>query len=110
MINILDIPRLAKTSRAFRAGEKVHVLIRPEDVRVWQDSEVDSTSDMFRGTVLEVIYKGTTVDLIVKLSNQQIISATEFFDEDDDRLAYKLGEQVWVHWTPGWEVLLPHEN
>lgn len=108
-LNMLDRLRSAKSARFFMPGEKVHVLIRPEDVRVWGIPEVNNTSDMFAGTVEEVTYKGTTVDLIVRLSNNKIIAATEFFDEDDDRLEYKLGEQVWVNWTPGWEVILPYE-
>jgi spermidine/putrescine transport system ATP-binding protein len=99
-------------------GEKVHLLIRPEDVRVWNQHEVDAatTAEMFAGTVEEVIYKGTTVDLMVRLNNTfyhnaspVVISATEFFDEDDERLEYKIGEQVWVSWAPGWEVILPYE-
>jgi spermidine/putrescine transport system ATP-binding protein len=110
MVNVLDKPRLAKSSRSLTVGEKVHVLIRPEDVRVWGQPEVTDASDMFPGTVEEVIYKGTTVDLIVRLANNKVVAATEFFDEDDDRLEYKLGEQVWVNWTPGWEVILPHET
>lgn len=110
IVNILSKPRLAKSARTFMIGEKVHALIRPEDVRVWNQHEVKDTTDMFAGTVEEVIYKGTTVDLIVRLDNNKIISATEFFDEDDDRLEYKMGEQVWVNWTPGWEVILPHEK
>lgn len=110
IVNILNQNRIAKSTRSFAPGEKVHVLIRPEDVRVWGQREVDNSSDMFPGTVLEVIYKGTTVDLIVRLANNTIVSATEFFDEDDDRLEYKHGEQVWVNWTSGWEVILPHEN
>lgn len=109
-VNILNTHRLAKTNTTFSLGQKIYVLVRPEDIRVWQQSEVDNTKDMFPGIVEEVIYKGTTVDLIVRLNNQQIISATEFFDEDDDRLVYKLGEEVWIHWTPGWEVILPHED
>ncbi len=109
-VNILNKPRLAKSTRSFTLGEKVHVLIRPEDVRVWNQHEVEDTTDMFSGTVEEVIYKGTTVDLIVRLENNKVVSATEFFDEDDDRLEYKMGEQVWVNWTPGWEVILPHET
>lgn len=108
-VNIFNKPRLAKSARPVKPGEKVHVLVRPEDVRVWNLHEVEDTSDMFSATVEEVIYKGTTVDLIVRLNNNKVISATEFFDEDDDRLEYKLGEQVWVSWTPGWEVILPHE-
>ncbi len=111
-IDFLDKARPTKSNRSFSIGEQVHVVIRPEDVRVWNQHEVNTneTINMFAGTVDEVIYKGTTVDLIVRLSNHQIIAATEFFDEDDDRLEYKIGEQVWVSWTPGWEVILPHET
>lgn len=109
-LTILGKTRTAKNTRSFVMGEKVHVLIRPEDVRVWNQHEVTDTSDMFPGTVEEVIYKGTTVDLIVRLANHQVIAATEFFDEDDDRLEYKMSEQVWVNWAPGWEVILPHET
>lgn len=111
VVDILDKPREVKCSRKLTVGEKVNVLIRPEDVRVWGQPEVTDTSDMFAGVVEEVTYKGTTVDLIVRLAiNNKTIAATEFFDEDDDRLEYKMGEQVWVGWTSGWEVILPYEN
>jgi spermidine/putrescine transport system ATP-binding protein len=112
MVHILNKTRAAKSTRAFSVGEPIHVIIRPEDVRVWNTHEVTAaeTDGMFEGTVEEVIYKGTTVDLIVRLANNQIIAATEFFDEDDDRLEYKLGARVWINWTPGWEVILPHET
>lgn len=109
-IKLLDKSRPAKSNRTFTAGEKVHILVRPEDVRVWNQHEVEDTADMFAGVVEEVIYKGTTVDLMVRLANNLMIAATEFFDEDDERLEYKMGEQVWVNWTPGWEVILPYES
>ena len=109
-VNILGKSRTAKSTRNLYTSEKVHVLVRPEDVRVWSQPEVDDSKDMFPGVVEEVIYKGTTVDLMVRLDNQSVVAATEFFDEDDDRLEYKMGEKVWVNWTPGWEVILPHEN
>lgn len=108
-VRVLNKDRIAKYHRPCQKGEHVHVIIRPEDVRVWNHGEVDDTSEMFPGTVEEVIYKGTTVDLFVRLTNNQIVAATEFFDEDDDRLEYKMGEPVWVSWSPGWEVILPHE-
>lgn len=110
LVRLHNIERSAKSKRAFQTDEKVHVLIRPEDVRVWGQREVTDTNDMFAGVVEEVIYKGTTVDLIVRLANNTVVAATQFFDEDDDRLEYKIGELVWVNWTPGWEVLLPYEN
>jgi spermidine/putrescine transport system ATP-binding protein len=109
MVNILGKSRPAKCTRQLQTGEKVHVLVRPEDVRVWGQPEVEDSNQMFAGVVEEVIYKGTTVDLMVRLDKDTIIAATEFFDEDDDRLEYKMGEKVWVNWTPGWEVILPNE-
>ncbi|EKD53732.1 MAG: hypothetical protein ACD_60C00159G0012 [uncultured bacterium] len=101
--------RIVKSAMPFQLGQKAHILVRPEDLRVWDNSEVDDTNDMFSGTVEEVIYKGTTVDLMVRLANNQLVAATEFFDEDDDRLEYAIGEQVWTTWLSGWEVILPHE-
>lgn len=111
-IDIMGKPRLIKTTRPLAVNEKVNVLIRPEDIRVWGQSEVaqKETEDMLPGLVEDVTYKGSTVDLRVRLDNQRLISATEFFDEDDDRLEYKLKEPVWIHWHPGWEVILPHEE
>lgn len=109
-VNVLGKVRTAPSTRSFAPGEKVHVLIRPEDVRVWGQPEVDDASDMFAATVEEAIYKGTTVDVMVRLAtNNMLVASTEFFNEDDDRLEYKMGEQVWVNWSPGWEVILPHE-
>ena len=110
-INLLGSLRTATTTHHYQTGDAVHVVIRPEDIRVWGHTEVTETSQMFAGTVEEAIYKGTTVDLMVRLTiNNQVIAATEFFNEDDDRLEYKAGEPVWVSWAPGWEVVLPHEE
>ncbi len=109
-VNIQGKERLVKSSRQFTPGQHAHILVRPEDLRVWDSSEVDDTHNMFPGVVEEVIYKGTTVDLMVRLSNNQIVAATEFFDEDDDRLEYAIGEKVWTTWLSGWEVILPHET
>lgn len=91
-------------------GQMINVLVRPEDIRVLDHSEVDDPRQMLAGTVEEVIYKGTTVDLIVRLNNQKTIAATMFFDEDDDTLIYTLGEAVWANWAFGWEVILPYES
>ncbi len=109
-VMVMNKERTAKTTRTFTKGESVHVLVRPEDIRVWDQSEVDDTKDMFPGVVEEAIYKGSTVDLMVRLSNNMMVAATQFFDEDDDRLEYKFKEAVWISWAPGWEVILPHED
>lgn len=109
-VKVLGKERLVKCSQLLLQGQNVHVLVRPEDVRVWSPAEVDDTREMFMASVEEVTYKGSTVDLVVRLPDRTLVAATEFFDEDDERLEYKRGEQVWLNWTPGWEVVLPYET
>lgn len=95
----------------FNPSDRIYVLIRPEDMRVYHPSEVKDPGTMFSAVVHEVIYKGTTIDLILKLPDEKLLSATEFFDEDDERdLTYSIGQPVWIHWPLGWEVVLPYER
>jgi spermidine/putrescine transport system ATP-binding protein len=107
---VADTPIKLNNHGEFTAGEKVHVLVRPEDFRILDKSEVEDFSQMIPGKVKEIIYKGSTVDLMVQLQSGQLIAATQFFDEDDADLAYTLGERVWVKWIAGWEVILPFEG
>ncbi len=98
-----------KNTRDYAPGDHVHVLVRPEDLKVWSHADVTDTTNMLPATVTEVIYKGSTVDLMVRLSDNTLLAASEFFDEDDEKLEYTIGEKVWLHWFPGWEVVLPYE-
>ncbi|MBN1683887.1 MAG: spermidine/putrescine ABC transporter ATP-binding protein PotA [Gammaproteobacteria bacterium] len=95
-----------KTDQPFEKGQHIYIVIRPEDLRAWDSSEIDDTKNMIPARVEEVIYKGSTVDLILKTKEGKQLSATEFFDEDDENLDYRIGEKVWVDWLPGWEVVL----
>lgn len=99
-----------KNTGEYQVGDKIHLIVRPEDIRVWSEPEVTDTKDMLPGKIVDIIYKGSTVDLKVALSSGKIINASEFFDEDDDKLEYLPNESVWVQWLSGWEVLLPHES
>jgi spermidine/putrescine transport system ATP-binding protein len=65
---------------------------------------------MYPATVEQVIYKGSTVDLVLYFESGNKILASQFFNEDDEKLDFSPGEKVWVHWRPGWEVLLAHET
>lgn len=97
-----------KNKKGFKNGQKLLVVVRPEDIEVWGQAEVTDTADVIPAVVEQAIYKGSTVDLIVRLPSGKRIAATEFFDEDDEKLEYTVGEKVWVQWVVGWEVLL-HE-
>ena len=104
------VPLLCRNSGNYEIGDRLHLIVRPEDIRVWSLSEVEKTEGMLPGRIADIIYKGSTVDLKVILSSGKMIYASEFFDEDDDKLEYALDENVWVQWLSGWEVLLPYEG
>ena len=107
-VNIEDMRFKFKNKRDFKTRQEIYVIVRPEDLAVWREEEVDeNTLDMLPGKVEQVIYKGSIVELIVRLESNKRIYATEFFNEDDERLEYKIGSPVWVNWIPGWEVILP---
>jgi spermidine/putrescine transport system ATP-binding protein len=93
-----------------QANDQVNIVIRPEDIHVTKNPE-EQKETLIPGTVESVIYKGCTVDLIVTLNkSQHTLYATEFFNEDDEDLIYRVGESVGISWFSGWEVVLPHEK
>jgi len=84
----------------------VHVIIRPEDFQAWSDDELDESTHYLPGCVESVTYKGSTVELQVRLDNGHLVRVMEFFDETDDTLEYKQGEKTYLSWHAGWEVVL----
>lgn len=108
-----------RTSHAFHAGDRVHILLRPEDLRVEtlkdlaEDPELEDSFSRERsivGAVEETIYKGATYDVVVRLDAGGTVTATEFFNEDDETVYFRAGDRVAVSWVEGWEVVLPHEK
>ncbi|MGO4998997.1 spermidine/putrescine ABC transporter ATP-binding protein PotA [Oceanisphaera sp. W20_SRM_FM3] len=92
----------------FNAGDKVCVLLRPEDLRM--SVSPDDTTPSVAGRIVERLYKGATLESRVELSSGQHILVSEFFDEDDPDFDYRIGEQVNLTWVDSWEVVLPYEQ
>ncbi len=109
-VTVESVPIQCKKSTTAAIGDHFHLIVRPEDVRVWSLNEVDDAEHMIPGKIIDIVYKGSTVALKVVLNSGRVISAMEFFNEDDDKLEYQDQETVWVQWLTGWELLLPYEN
>ena len=120
---ILEVPELGsyladidgvtfplRTRREFEVGEKVKVLLRPEDLKVYHPHDEDMEGPHLYGRINETVYKGATVDLTITLDNGKKIQAAEFFNEDDEDINYNSGERVAVSWVAGWEVVLNNEG
>ncbi|OYV54273.1 MAG: putrescine/spermidine ABC transporter ATP-binding protein, partial [Legionella sp. 21-45-4] len=81
--SIESIPFRCLNQANYQIGDKIHLILRPEDIRVWSESEVKDSSTMLPGVIVDITYKGSTVDVTVKLASGKHINASEFFDEDD---------------------------
>ncbi len=106
---IVDVFGLKRTFRKpdfpVTVGQSLHVLLRPEDIRVLAPGDDEGVA----GKVVERNYKGSTLDSVIHLEDGTEVLASEFFDEDDPTFDYRLGEPVKVSWVDGWEWLLPTE-
>ncbi|MBY4887021.1 spermidine/putrescine ABC transporter ATP-binding protein PotA [Pantoea sp. DY-15] len=90
------------------AGDKLHVLLRPEDLRV-EEIDHDGRSDNLIGYVRERNYKGMTLESTVELENGKLLTVSEFFNEDDPDFDHSLNQKMAVSWVANWEVVLPYE-
>ena len=112
------VPVVVRSKRDFHEGDRIHVLLRPEDFRVEVMREVQDSPElaekfaraMLRGIVENVYYKGATYDVEITLDDGKDILVSEYFDEDAETLYFHTGDRVAVGWFEGWEVVLPHER
>jgi spermidine/putrescine transport system ATP-binding protein len=100
---------LVHTQDSFSAGDRVCVLLRPEDLRMSMLKAGEQARGV-AGRILDRQYKGATLDSLVELTSGQQILISEFFDEDDPDFDYRLGQQVDITWVDSWEVVLPYEQ
>jgi spermidine/putrescine transport system ATP-binding protein len=97
--------RLRTGGRPLQPGQSIHVLLRPEDMRLKPPGAVG-----WPGRIVERNYKGMTLETVIELNAGVWVLANEFFDENDPDFDYGLGEQVTVNWVPDWEWVLPDES
>ncbi|WP_144778597.1 spermidine/putrescine ABC transporter ATP-binding protein PotA [Marinobacter maritimus] len=97
---------LSKPSFRVVMNQPLHVLLRPEDIRVLAPDDTEGVA----GKIVERNYKGSTLDSVIELEDGSHVMASEFFDEDDPTFDYSIGERVRVSWVDGWEWLLAEEG
>jgi len=108
-IKIYDKIFRISCKKALEYREKVTILLRPEDLFILQDDQQNNVR-VLKGKVSEMIYKGTTVDVFVKLVDGKTIMVTEFFNEDAEDIYYQRDENVSITWLKGWEVILKEDE
>ncbi len=92
------------------AGQKLNVLLRPEDIVIEELDENESAKAVI-GHVANRTYKGMTLETNVILDrNGMKVQVSEFFNEDDPNIDHSVGQKVALTWYEGWEVVLNNEN
>ncbi|MFV8461601.1 spermidine/putrescine ABC transporter ATP-binding protein PotA [Vibrio campbellii] len=90
------------------SGQKLQVLLRPEDLRIEEIKESEQRGIV--GHIVERTYKGMTLDSVVELESGMRVMVSEFFNEDDPDVDHSLGQKVAVTWVESWEVVLEDEQ
>lgn len=94
---------------AVEPGQKLHVLLRPEDLRVEEIND-DNHAEGLIGYVRERNYKGMTLESVVELENGKMVMVSEFFNEDDPDFDHSLDQKMAINWGESWEVVLADEE
>lgn len=89
-------------------GQKLHVLLRPEDLRVEEINEGEHAEGL-TGYVRERNYKGMTLESTLELENGKMVMVSEFFNEDDPAFDHSLDQKMAITWVESWEVVLADE-
>lgn len=97
------------TTLAVTPGQHVHVLLRPEDLRVEEIHDNAPVAGLI-GYVRERNYKGMTLDSEIEMENGKRVMVSEFFNEDDPDVDHSLDQKIAVTWVESWEVVLSDEK
>ncbi|MEC5321306.1 spermidine/putrescine ABC transporter ATP-binding protein PotA [Brenneria populi subsp. brevivirga] len=90
-------------------GQRLKVLLRPEDLRVEEIHDSAQTAEIV-GYVRERNYKGMTLESSIELESGKMVMVSEFFNEDDPDVDHSLNQKVAVTWVESWEVVLNDED
>lgn len=106
--NIEGVESVVFYDQPAKVGDKLQVLLRPEDLRIEEIKESEQRGIV--GYVKERTYKGMTLDSVVELESGMRVMVSEFFNEDDPHVDHSLGQKVAITWVESWEVVLNDEH
>ena len=98
------------TSISAEKGQKLQVLLRPEDI-VIEELDENEHSNAIIGRIVDRTYKGMTLESTVEFDhNGKRVLVSEFFNEDDPHMDHSVSQRVGITWHEGWEVVLNDED
>lgn len=101
-IKIKEDKEITVLSNSFKEGDKVNVIVRPENVLI---SKTERKTNCLEGKIQEQIYDGAFTKILIKVDKQIIKTIIS----GNDKL-YETGENVYLYWTPEDAIVLGSEE
>jgi spermidine/putrescine transport system ATP-binding protein len=105
-VDISGVSKRVRCDQRLDIGDQVHVMVRPEDLRIEYLEDKPQGQSGFGGVIVERSYTGQTLDSLINLGDGKMIQSSEFFNEDDPDFDYSIQQKVWVDWVEGWEHVI----
>lgn len=98
-------PITATSQKAFSEGQKAHLAIRPEKIRISTEKPEDAVNAM-QGKVLDIAYLGNLSTYHVELPGGQVIKAQTANTRRIARRDITWEDPVWISWSATAGVML----
>jgi len=108
LVNIEGVESVVYYDQLVDEGQKLQVLLRPEDLRIEEIKESETKGIV--GHVKDRTYKGMTLESVIELDSGMSVMVSEFFNEDDPDVDHSIGQKVAITWVESWEVVLNDEQ
>ncbi len=108
LVHIDDVESVVYFDKEVNTGDKLQVLLRPEDLRIEEIKESETKGIV--GHVTDRTYKGMTLESVIELDSGMTVMVSEFFNEDDPDVDHSIGQKVAITWVESWEVVLNDEQ
>ncbi len=108
LVEIEGVESVVYYDKPVSEGDKLQVLLRPEDLRIEEIKESETKGIV--GHVTDRTYKGMTLESVVELDSGMSVTVSEFFNEDDPDVDHSIGQKVTITWVESWEVVLNDEQ
>ena len=106
-IVIDGVEKTVKSDVKLAVGDEIHVLLRPEDLKVTLLEDKPEGGSGFIGKILESSYTGQTLGTLIELDNGEQVRSSEFFNENGPGFDHCIGQRVRADWNEGWEHVIP---
>ncbi len=108
LVEIESVESVVYYDQSVIEGQKLQVLLRPEDLRIEEIKESETKGIV--GHVTDRTYKGMTLESVIQLDSGMSVMVSEFFNEDDPDVDHSIGQKVAITWVESWEVVLNDEQ